>query len=61
LLQGFRDQTNLSAVGNGPGIQKACNPIPIASAASAAVFTPFFSATAQPNVYAHTAFSKAIG
>ena len=44
-----------------PGTQNACKPIPIASAAASALVMPFFSATAQPSVYAHTAFSKAMG
>ena len=33
-----------------PGMQKACRPSPMASAASAAVFTPFFKAMAAPSV-----------
>ena len=44
-----------------PEIQKACKPIPIFSAASAAVFEPFLTAIAAPQVYAQQAFSKAIG
>ena len=31
-----------------PGIQNACNPMPIASAASAAFLQPFFNAIAAP-------------
>ncbi len=34
-----------------PEIQKACKPIPIFSAASAAVFEPFLTAIAAPQVY----------
>ena len=44
-----------------PGIQKACNPSPIASAASAAFVQPFFIAIAAPKTYAQAAFSNAIG
>ena len=33
-----------------PGTQKACRPTPIISLASAALFTPFFSASAVPRV-----------
>ena len=44
-----------------PGMQNACRPIPMAAAASEAVVTPFFSATATPRVYAQLALSKAMG
>ena len=44
-----------------PGIQNACNPSPIAFAASAALVHPFLIAIAAPNVYAQAAFSKHIG
>jgi hypothetical protein len=42
-------------------MQKACRPMPMASAASAAVLTPFFSAMAAPMQYAQQAFSKQMG
>ena len=44
-----------------PGMQNACKPIPMASAASDAVFTPLVSAIATPSVYAQLAFSNAMG
>ena len=44
-----------------PGIQNACNPSPIAFAASDALLHPFLIAIAAPNVYAQAAFSKHIG
>ena len=43
-----------------PGMQNACKPIPIASAASAAFLQPFLIAIAEPTTYAHFAFSKQI-
>ena len=43
-------QAHVALLGHGAGTQKASRPMPMASAASAAVFTPFLMATAQPRV-----------
>jgi len=42
-------------------MQKLCRPMPMALAASAAVFTPLRMAIAAPTQYAQPAFSKAMG
>jgi hypothetical protein len=55
-------QAHIALVRHEPGMQNACKPIANGfAAASAAVLQPFLRAMAAPSVYAHTAFSKAMG